>query len=57
MKGLYLPTNSRSDAMSLQVKIQKFSLEFMENITVEKIWKLHLLVLSVDDEMWTKSVV
>lgn len=55
-KGLCMPTKSLLDAMSLQVKIQKFSLEFMENVTVEERWKLHPPVLSVDDEMWTKDV-
>lgn len=44
-------TKSLLDALSLQVKIQKFSLEFIENVTVEDIWKLHPPVLSVDDKM------
>lgn len=51
-----MPTKSLLDAVSLQVKIQKFSLEFMENVTVEEIWKLHPPVLTVDAEMWTKGV-
>lgn len=51
-----MPTKSLLDAMSLQVKIQTFSLEFTENVTVEEIWKLHPPVLSVDDEVWTNGV-
>jgi len=32
-----MPTKSLLDAMCLQVKVQNFSLEFMENVTVEDI--------------------
>lgn len=49
MKGLYVPTKSLLDAMSLQVKNQKFSLEVMGNVTVEETGQLHPPVLSEGD--------
>lgn len=37
--------------MSLHRKIQKFSLEFMENVTVKEMWELYTPVLPVAHEM------
>lgn len=49
-------TKSQVDVISLLVKNHKFSLEFMENVNVEGIGKLHTPVLSVDGEMLTRDV-
>lgn len=51
-----MPTKSLLDAMSLQVKNQKFSLEVTDNVTVEEIGELHPPVLPEGDEKWTRVV-
>lgn len=50
-------TKSRVDVISpLVKKSHKFSLEFVENVNVEEIGKLHIPVLSVDGELLTRGV-
>lgn len=51
-----MPTRSQVDVISLLVKTRKFALEFMENVDVEEIRKLHTPVLSVDVEVLTRDV-